>query len=129
MEQARLIDMTKLTDPDNRNCVKKLLAGMTKWRRSKSLRRRWKIDDVTALVNDVLTSSHGGTEKRGRSFDFKSIGDKIASASAYSRQVTEALPRLNDPEGFNQKEMSIALSVFPSMEMSKQVEALAQRLD
>jgi hypothetical protein len=40
-EQARLIDMPKLTDPDSRNRVKNLLAGVPTGGEA-IVRRRWK---------------------------------------------------------------------------------------
>jgi hypothetical protein len=84
--KTRLIDMPKLTDPDSRNRVKKWLEGMTNWRRSKSVDEVGKIDEVTALVKDVLASFSWWNGEGEMSFDFKSIGDEKESVSAYSRQ-------------------------------------------
>jgi hypothetical protein len=98
--KTRLSDMLKLTDPDSRNRVKKLLEGMTNWRRSKSFDDVGKLEEVTALVKDVLASFSWWNGKGGRSSDPNSSGDEIESASAYSKQVAEAPAWLNDPEGF-----------------------------
>jgi hypothetical protein len=84
--KTRMIDMPKLTDPDSRN-------RLTNWRRSKSFDDVGIIDEVAALVKDVLAVFSQWNGKGGRSP--RSCCDEIESASAYSRQVAEALSWLD----------------------------------
>jgi hypothetical protein len=80
------------------------------------------------LVKDVLSSFSWWNGKGVRSFDPKSSGDEIERASAYSRQVAEALSWLNDPEVFKSEGHVDHTFSISAVEMSKQVEALAQQL-